>query len=135
MALKISGSYKPTKWWSFNTSFDFYGRKQRGFAESLDPTIPDPTEDDIELNNVEINNLIYNFRIFNNFKVSEKLAFSAFALYRGRQTGLNFEVEPLYFVNLGLRYNFLEENRATFSLTFNNVFDTQELNISSERPF
>ncbi|OZV67513.1 TonB-dependent receptor domain-containing protein [Winogradskyella aurantia] len=132
---ELSGSYKPTKWWSFNTSFDLYGRRQRGFAESLDPTIPNPTEDDIELNNVEINNLIYNFRFFNNFEVSEKLAFSAFALYRGKQTGLNFEVEPLYFVNLGLRYNFLEENRATFSLTFNNVFDTQEQNTTSERPF
>ncbi|WP_282043087.1 TonB-dependent receptor domain-containing protein [Winogradskyella flava] len=132
---EVSGSYRPTKWWSFNASFDMYGRTQRGFAESLDPTIINPTESDIELNNVEVDNLIYNFRIFNNFKASKKLSFSAFAMYRGKDTGLNFEMEPMYFVNLGMRYNFLEDNRATFSLNFNNVFDTQEINILSERPF
>ncbi len=132
---EVSGNYKPTKWWSFNASFDMYGRTQRGFAETLDPTIENPTEDDIELNNVEVDNLIYNFRVFNNFKVSKKLSFSAFAMYRGKDTGLNFEMDPMYFANLGMRYNFLEDNRATFSLNFNNVFDTQEINILSERPF
>ncbi|MBV7267976.1 outer membrane beta-barrel family protein [Winogradskyella luteola] len=132
---EVSGNYKPTKWWSFNASFDMYGRRQRGFAETLDPTIQNPTEDDIELNNVEVDNLIYNFRVFNNFKVSKKLSFSAFAMYRGKDTGLNFEMDPMYFANLGMRYNFLEDNRATFSLNFNNVFDTQEINILSERPF
>ncbi|WP_299115964.1 TonB-dependent receptor [uncultured Winogradskyella sp.] len=132
---EVSGNYKPTKWWSFNASFDMYGRTQRGFAETLDPTIPNPTESDIELNNVEVDNLIYNFRIFNNFRVSKKLSFSAFAMYRGKDTGLNFEMDPMYFANLGMRYNFLEGNKATFSLNFNNVFDTQEINILSERPF
>ncbi len=132
---EVSSNYRPTKWWSFNASFDLYGRTQRGFAETLDPTIPNPTESDIEFNEVEVDNLIYNFRMFNNFKVTKKLSLSAFAMYRGKDTGLNFEMEPMYFVNLGLRYNFLEENRATFSLNFNNVFDTQEINITSERPF
>ena len=133
--IEFSGNYKPTKWWNFNASFDLYGRKQRGFAESLDPSIINPTEDDIALNNVEVDNLIYNFRVFNNFKVTKKLSLSAFAMYRGKDTGLNFEMEPMYFVNLGMRYSFLEDNRATFSLNFNNVFDTQEINILSERPF
>ena len=80
-------------------------------------------------------NLIYNFRVFNNFKISKKLSLSAFALYRGKEVGLNFEVDPIYLVNLGMRYSFLEDNRATFSLNFNNVFDTQEVNVLSERPF
>lgn len=133
--IEISSSYRPTKWWSFNASFDMYGRRQRGFAESLDPTIVNPTENDIILENTEVDNLIVNFRVFNNFKVSKKLSLSAFAMYRGRDTGLNFEMEPMYFVNLGMRYSFLEDNRATFSLNFNNVFDTQEINILSERPF
>ena len=34
-----------------------------------------------------------------------------------------------------MRYSFLEDNRATFSMNFNNVFDTQEISIVSERPF
>ncbi len=133
--VEISSSYRPTKWWSFNASFDMYGRKQRGFAESLDPNIVNPTENDIVLENTEVDNLILNFRVFNNFKVTKKLSLSAFAMYRGKDTGLNFEMEPMYFVNLGMRYSFLQENRATFSLNFNNVFDTQEINILSERPF
>lgn len=133
--IEISSSYRPTKWWSFNASFDMYGRKQRGFAESLDPTIVNPTENDIVLENTEVDNLIFNFRVFNNFKVTKKLSLSAFAMYRGKDTGLNFEMEPMYFINLGMRYSFLQENRATFSLNFNNVFDTQEINILSERPF
>ncbi|WP_339753911.1 TonB-dependent receptor [uncultured Winogradskyella sp.] len=133
--VELSSSYRPTKWWSLNTSFDLYARKQTGFAESLDPTIPNPIESDIEINKVEVDNLIYNFRIFNNFKVTKDLSLSAFAMYRGKDTGLNFEMDPMYFVNLGMRYSFLEDNRATFSLNFNNVFDTQEIYIVSERPF
>lgn len=132
---ELSSSYRPTKWWSLNASFDLYTRKQTGFAESLDPTIVNPTESDIEINNVEVTNMIYNFRVFNNFKVTKSLSLSAFAMYRGPDTGLNFEMDPMYFVNLGMRYSFLEENRATFSLSFNNVFDTQEIFITSERPF
>ena len=133
--IELSSNYKPTKWWSLNASVELYARTQTGIAESLDPTIENPTEDDILLNNVEVDNIIYNFRVFNNFKVNKRLSLSVFAMYRGKDTGLNFEMDPMYFVNLGLRYNFLEDNRATFNLNFNNVFDTQEINIVSERPF
>lgn len=133
--IELSSNYRPTKWWSLNASFDLYSRKQTGFAESLDPTIVNPTESDIEVSNVEVNNVIYNFRLFNNFRVTKSLSLSAFAMYRGPDTGLNFEMDPMYFVNLGMRYSFLEDNRATFSLNFNNVFDTQEISIVSERPF
>jgi len=133
--VEVSSNYRPTKWWSINASFDLYARKQTGFAESLDPTIENPVDSDVMINNVEVKNVIYNFRMFNNFRVNKKLTFTAFAMYRGKDTGLNFEMEAMYFANLGMRYNFLEDNRATFSLNFNNVFDTQEINILSERPF
>jgi len=133
--IELSTNYRPAKWWSINASFDLYARKQTGFAESLDPTIVNPVDSDIMVNSLEVNNVIYNFRMFNNFKISKKLTFTAFVMYRGKDTGLNFEMEPMYFANLGMRYSFLEENRATFSLNFNNVFDTQEINIVSERPF
>ena len=133
--LEISSNYKPTKWWSLNGSFDLYSQTQTGFAESLDPTIPDPTEDDITITEVTVDNVIWNFRLFNNFKVNKKLSFSLFGLYRGKNKGLQFEMEPMYFVNAGMRYAFLEDNRATFSLNFNNIFDTQEINIVGQRPF
>jgi len=132
---ELSSNYKPTKWWSFNTSFDLYSQTQKGIAESIDPTIVNPTEMDINLESVEVENLIWNFRIFNNFIASKKLTLTAFAMYRGKNTGLNFEMDPMYFVNLGARYSFLENNKATLSLSFNDVFDTQKIAIVSERPY
>ena len=112
-----------------------YSRIQKGISERLDPNIVNPTEADIVLETVKIDNLIWNFRVFNNFKASQKLTFTAFAMYRGKDTGLNFTMDPMYFVNLGARYSFLENNKATFSLNFNNVFETQKISIASERPF
>ena len=132
--LEVSSNYRPTKWWNLNASFDLYNQKQRGVSESIDPTLPNATQSDIITSEVEVDNLIINFRVFNNFKVSKKLSLSAFAFFRNRETGLNFKVDPIYFVNLGMRYSFLQDNRATFSLNFNNIFDTQEINVLSERP-
>ena len=132
---ELSSNYRPTKWWSFNASFDLYSQTQKGIAESIDPTLTNPTEIDINLETIEVDNLIWNFRVFNNFKASKKLTFTAFAMYRGKNTGLNFEMDPMYFVNLGARYSFLENNKATFSLSFNDVFNTQKIAIVSERPY
>lgn len=132
---ELSSNYRPTKWWSFNASFDLYSQTQKGIAERIDPTLANPTENDIISETVQVDNLIWNFRVFNNFKASKKLTFTAFAMYRGKNTGLNFEMDPMYFVNLGVRYSFLENNKATFSLNFNDVFDTQKIQIVSERPY
>ena len=48
---------------------------------------------------------------------------------------LQYDIDHMYFINLGARYSFLEDNRATVSLNFNDVFDTQEFNILAGRPF
>lgn len=133
--VEISSNYRPTKWWSLNGSFDLYSQTQSSFAETIDPTLSDPTIDDITINEVEVDNVVYNIRLFNNFEVTKQLSLSAFGMYRGRNKGLQFVMEPIYFVNLGARYSFLEDDRATFSMNFNNVFDTQEISIVGERPF
>ncbi|GAA4815638.1 outer membrane beta-barrel family protein [Litoribaculum gwangyangense] len=132
---ELSSNYRATKWWSFNASFDLYSQTQKGIAERIDPTLVNPTESDIVLEFIQVDNLIWNFRVFNNFKASENLTLTAFGMYRGKNTGLNFEMDPMYFVNIGARYSFLEDNKATFSLSFNDVFNTQKINIVSERPF
>ncbi|WP_406684262.1 TonB-dependent receptor [Seonamhaeicola sp. MEBiC1930] len=132
--LELSSNYRPTKWWSLNASFDLYSQTQKGIAERIDPTLPNPIEDDIIEETVEVENTILNFRVFNNFKVSKKLTFTAFAMYRGKNTGLNFEMDPMYFANLGMRYAFLN-NKATLGLSFNDVFNTQKIGIVSERPY
>lgn len=131
--IELSSSYRPTKWWSINASFDLYSQTQEGIAETIDPTLPNPTEMDIQTNITEVDNVIYNFRAFNNFRVNKNLTFTAFALYRGKNRGLQFEIDPIYLLNLGMRYNFIPN--GTFSLNFNDVLGTQEISILGDRPF
>ena len=132
--LELSSNYKPTKWWSFNASFDLYSQKQSGFAESLDPDIENPTEDDIVTTYGEAEVISWNFRIFNNFKVTKKLTLSAFGFYRGRNETLQFAVDPMYFVNVGARYN-LWDGRGTFSVNYNDIFNTMKFAFEGDSPY
>ena len=132
--VELSSNLRPTKWWSFNASFDLYQQTQKGFAETLDPTITNPTVSDIENANVEVDNVAYNFRMFNNFKVTKSLSLSAFGFYRGANKSLQFDVDPMYFVNLGARYS-LWEGRGTFSVNYNDIFDTMQFSFEGQQPF
>jgi len=133
--VEVSGSYKPTKWWSFNTSFDLYSQTQTGITEFLNnPEGIPPTEDDILLQKIEVDNVAWNFRMFNNFKVTKDLTLSVFGFYRGQNKGLQFETDPMYFVNLGARYS-LWEGRGTFSVNYNDIFDTMKFAFEGDSPY
>ncbi len=132
--VELSSNYRPTKWWSFNASFDLFSQIQSGFAESLDPNIENPTEEDIVTEYGEANVVSYNFRMFNNFKVTKELTLSAFGFYRGRNKTLQFEVDPMYFVNIGARYS-LWEGRGTFSINYNDIFETMKFSFDGESPY
>lgn len=132
--VEISSNYRPTKWWSFNASFDLYNQTQKGIAERLDNSGDNPTVDDIVTDNFEVDNLQWNLRMFNNFKATDKLTLSAFGFYRGKARTLQFTMEPMYFVNVGARYN-LWEGRGTFSLNYNDIFDTMQFAFEGELPF
>ena len=135
--VELSANYRPTKWWSINGSFDFYSQTQKGIAEAFRDgvNIETATIDDIETSITEVDNVAWNLRMFNNFKVTKKLAFTAFGFYRGENKTLQFDVDPMYFVNLGMRYSFLEDNRATFGFNYNDVFDTMRFGFKGSRPF
>ncbi|MBU2919738.1 TonB-dependent receptor [Winogradskyella psychrotolerans] len=126
--IELSSNYRPTKWWSINASFDLFSQTQKSVAESFD------TNQDIILNTVEVDNISYNVRAFNNFKVSKSLSFSAFGMYRGKNKSIQFEMKDMLMVNLGMRYSFME-NRASFSLSYNDIFDTMFAEFDSQRPF
>ncbi len=130
---ELSSNYRATKWWSLNASFDLFSQVRKGFGETLDPTLTNPTETDIKTVVTQVDNVAWNFRVFNNFRVSKKLTFTAFALYRGRERGLQFEVEPIYFLNLGMRYNFIQN--GTFAFNVNDVLNTQRISVTAEQPF
>ena len=131
---EISSNYKPTKWWSLNGSFDLYGRRQKGIVETLTASIDIATVDDIKRSTIEVDNIVYNFRLFNNFKVTKKLSLSLFSLYRGEEKGLQFNRKPMFMLNTGLRYTFLEEGRATFSFNYSDILNTMSFEFEGERP-
>jgi iron complex outermembrane recepter protein len=131
---EFSTNYRPTKWWSINGSFDFYSQTQRSISERLTAPSEIATENDIVLETVEVDNAAFNFRMYNNFKVSKSLSFTAFGFYRGKNKGVQFDIDPMYFVNLGMRYSFLD-SKATFSLSYNDVFNTMNFSGSASRPF
>ena len=109
--LELSSNYKPTSWWSINSSFDLYSQVQKGISESLTAPIETATANDIDVNVNEVNNVGYNFRMFNNFKVNKTLTFTAFGFYRSANKNLQFDVEEMYFVNLGARLSFCSRKR------------------------
>ncbi len=132
--VELSSNYRPAKWWSINGSFDLYSQTQNSLTEIL-TTSPDlATEDDIEVREIEVENVVWNLRMFNNFKVNKKLSFSLFAMYRGRNEGVQFTMKPMFMTNLGMRYSFLD-SKATFSLNFNDIFNTMRFRFEGDRPF
>ncbi|GAA3614263.1 outer membrane beta-barrel family protein [Flavivirga amylovorans] len=134
--IELSSNYRPAKWWSLNGSFDLYSQTQNGITEFINTTdIENATEADIESTKTEVTNVIWNLRLFNNFKVSKKLSVSLFSMYRGEEKGIQFTRKPMFMVNTGLRYSFLENNRATFSFNYNDIFNTMQFEFEADTPF
>jgi hypothetical protein len=131
---EVSSNYRPTSWWSLNGSFDFYSQNQKSIGERLTVAPEDATEDDIIIETIEIENLAFNFRLFNSFKVNKSLSFTAFAFYRGANKSIQFDQDAMHFVNLGMRYSFLE-GKASFSFNYNDVFNTMKASLEANTPY
>ncbi len=132
--IEVSSNYKPAKWWNVNGSFDLYSQTQRGVTERLEGSNSGATTNDIVIDEVEVQNTAYNFRINNSFTATKQLTFQVFGFYRGQNQNIQFTVEPMYFVNLGARYSFAD-GKGTFSLNFNDVFNTMRFAFDGEKPF
>ncbi|MDO7173782.1 TonB-dependent receptor domain-containing protein [Mariniflexile sp. AS56] len=134
LGAELSSNYKPTSWWSINSSFDIYSQTQKGIAENLTAPIETATINDIQTSVDEIDNVAWNLRMFNNFSLSKTVSFTAFGLYRGKDKSLQFDRKAMYFVNLGARVGFAQ-GKGTFSFNVNDVFDTMEFAFSGRKPF
>lgn len=116
--LELSTNYKFTKWWSTNTSFEIYSQKLKG---------------QVGTQYLETDNTAFTFRSSHNFKASERLSFQLFGYYRGESKSLQMDMEPMYFMNIGGRYSFWD-GKASLSLNFNDIFNTQEFSFINGRP-
>ena len=132
--VELSSSYKPTKWWSLNGSFDLYSQTLKGITEHLEIPIETAVVSDIitEINSVD--NIAWNFRVYNSFKVSKKVNLTAFGFYRGANSNLQFNVKPMYFLNIGSRVSFLD-GKGSVSLNYNDILNTMKFGFDSTRPY
>ncbi|PKV51418.1 outer membrane receptor for ferrienterochelin and colicin [Aquimarina sp. MAR_2010_214] len=115
--IEFSASYRPTKWWNFNSSFDVYTRTQKGVIDGQ---------------NVKVNNTLLNAKLNNSFKATKNLTFQVFTFYSGPQKILQYELKENIFVNAGARYNFAK-GKGTFSVNFNDIFRTQRFAFEAYR--
>jgi iron complex outermembrane receptor protein len=132
--LELSSNYRPTKWWSFNTSFDLFSQTQEGIAEYVSVPLEQATEKDIIRDSNIVDNVAWNFRMYNSFSASKKLTFTAFMFYRGKNKNLQFDMLPMYFMNLGARLSVLK-GKGTLNFGFNDVFDTMRFRFGARKPF
>lgn len=131
---EISSNYKPLSWWNINASIDMYTQTQRGLSELLTPSNNEPNVDDILTQEVEVDNVSFNARMNNNFTITKNLSLSLFGFYRGKNESLQLTSDPMYFVNTGARYSFAG-GKGSFSLNFNDVFNTMKFSFEGERPY
>ena len=132
--VELSSNYKPTKWWSFNTSVDLFSQTQKGIAEYTNVPLEQATVNNIVLDANVVDNVAWNFRMYNNLTVSKKLTFTAFMFYRGKNKNLQFDMLPMYFVNVGARLSVLK-GKGMVNIGFNDVFDTMKFRFGARKPF
>lgn len=126
---EISANYKPTKWWDLQPAIDFSGISQKGLIQVYDP-ITDTSNFEI----VEVDANAFNARINNNFKVAKGLTLTLFGFYRGAVEGVQNDSKEMYKIDSGARYSMLD-NKLTFSLRFNDMFNTMRYRFTSTNPF
>ncbi|WP_029034952.1 outer membrane beta-barrel family protein [Salinimicrobium terrae] len=116
---ELGGRYKPFSWWSLNPSFELYNRTEKGIVGE---------------EYLEVESSVYNFRLSQSFNVTKKLTLQLFGMYRSSTELLQIRPEEFYFMNAGARYSFLKD-KATISLNFNDIFNTQEFTFTSDLPY
>lgn len=122
--LELSANYKIAKWWRANASMDFYSQKQFGTADLTNPTAP----------RREVQNEAFNARISNSFTVNKKLRLQLFAMYRGANRNIQWDVDPMSMVNIGANYSVLK-GKGNITFRVNDIFNTMRFKFNSTNPF
>lgn len=126
---EISANYRPTKWWDLQPAIDFSSISQKGIIQ-----VYNPETDTSDFQMVEVDANAFNARINNNFKVTKSLTLTLFGFYRGAVDGVQNHSKEMYKIDSGARYSMLD-NKLTFSLRFNDMFNTLRYRFTSTNPF
>ncbi len=122
--MEFSLNYKVNKWWRLNSSMDFYSQKQLGI---VDFTNPNPSR-------AEVTNEVFNARISNSFKASKNLRLQLFAMYRGPQKNIQFDVDHMWMINTGASLTVLK-GKGTINFRVNDIFRGMKFQFDAANPF
>ena len=122
--IEFSTNYKMAKWWRINASLDFYSQKQLG---TVDLTTPNAEP-------IEVTNEVFNARISNSFTATKNLKFQLFAMYRGRQQDIQWEVDPMWMLNAGANLTVLKR-KGTITFRVNDIFQGMKFAFNSANPY
>lgn len=126
---EVSANYKLTKWWDIQPAVDFSNISQKGLIQVIDPVTQ---TSGFEIQEVDV--AAFNARVNNNFRVLPNLHFSLFGFYRGPVDGVQNNSKEMYKIDSGVRYSVMD-NQLTFSLRFNDMFNTMRYAFDSKNPF
>lgn len=122
--IEVSGNLDFKKWWSANVSLDAYQRKIKGTIET--------TPGNYEFETIDATT--FNARINNTFKPTKDLRVQLFAMYRGRERSIQFNVANMWKMDIGTSYTVLKGN-GTVSARFSDVFNTMRFAFNNDKPY
>ncbi len=106
------------KWWNFVLSANLFQNKIKG-------NVPNGEVD------ATTNSFQYNLRLMNNFQIGKQTSIQIMVMYRSKIKFLQGEITPMVFANIGIRYDFLKNNKASIAVNVSDVFHTQYFGVST----
>lgn len=123
--IESSGNLKFAAWWSVNVSADVYFKTAKGTVQNANTNA---------LENAEVDVTTFNARINNSFTATKNLRFQLFAMYRGRDRGLQYDRKEMYKMDFGATYNILK-GKGTITARYNDVFENMRFAFDGNIPF
>lgn len=102
--VELSANYRPFKWWSLNTSFDLY-------------------TNEFYMGDQQSKGSPWSIRMNNSFNITQNLSLQHFFMYRGKFEFVQGEMQPMWRMDLGARYTFMD-GKATFTARVSDIFRT-----------
>jgi outer membrane receptor protein involved in Fe transport len=116
---EMSSNYRITKWWRANASLDVYSQTLKGLVSGAQK---------------EVQNTAFNTRLSNSFTASKKLKFQLFAMYRGANKNLQFNIDPMWMINTGASYKVLK-GKGNITFRVNDIFKGMKFRFNSTDPY
>ncbi|MEZ5026215.1 MAG: TonB-dependent receptor [Chitinophagales bacterium] len=119
IGVEFTGRFALWRWWNFTLSANLFQNKITG-------NVPNG-----ELNSTT-NAFRYDLRLDNNFNINKKASLQFMVLYRSKIKFLQGTISPMVFANIGFKYDFLKNNRASIAINISDVFHTQKFSVKTE---